>query len=102
MTQPRNMPLAVSLNSGTIGTTGTFQTAASANWNRQAGIVQNHGAGGMEAFLGPAASATAGQGITIPANGTLLLNFGAANGIYTGEVAITGTSPQAWSVHEFT
>ena len=95
-------PFAVNVNTGTIANTGTFQTGASANAIRKGALVINNSTHTLEVAFAQAGSASAAA--SIPLAPGLTLNTGqlVPNGVYQGEIAINGTSEDAYCVLEFT
>ena len=87
---------------GTIGATGTFQTALAANPDRApCGAITNNGNNVMQVFPGPVADATAAKAIDLAGGSTLMLGqvFGATQ-VYTGVIAITGTKDDTFATVE--
>lgn len=95
-----NPTVAVSVSQalGTIGVTGTFQSAMAANAARLVGgSISNHGAAFMLVAFGTTA---AGRGIQVIPGGTLFLADVFPNEPYTGAISITGTATQTFTTTE--
>lgn len=87
---------------GTIAVTNTFQACLAANANRlPGGSITNNGAGLMQVFFGALGDASADKAVDVAAGTTLyLINVFGPNQVYTGAIAITGTSTQTFATTE--
>ena len=78
--------------SGTIATTGTFQSVFSAaKGNRRACSIQNNGTNNMEVFPGPPAVATTGASVVL-LPGWFFYCSTTSGGVLQDQISITGTS----------
>ncbi len=83
--------------------TGTYDVGMAANPARKfGGAVCASGTAALKVYFGPhaTAAATAGIGVTIPIAGVLYLDTVFPNDIYTGEVAVAGTTLDVYSTIE--
>lgn len=81
--------------SGTIGSTGVFQSLWTQNSVRAGCLIQNNGANVMDVFFGPIASATAAKSVVLAPGQSL--NCSTSGVSATDQVSITGTTADSFT-----
>lgn len=80
--------------SGTIASTGIFQSIQAANSERKSCLIQNNGTNNMKVYFGPVASATASNSVVLAPSASVNCTVGGI--VLTDQVSITGTTADSF------